>query len=685
MDARGLFKTKHLLLTALVTALSFGALGGVVGFAQASDEQEQMPSIFGVREPALGDQVVYNGTIVRDEPISVDVHIAREEVVTFRDRHGALVLAEYIPLWGLYELGTGRFLGHGDGWSETSAEVQEGDGPLATSQTVHRFELRAEAWFPLEDERLCWLHNGLQGAQHPTDEALQLFAPCIFDPGHDYEIPEDVSFRAVGYEEGALVMRGHSPSLSIEAHFRPDVPYPTFVEVEHHERAQRLVYRMVSFSPGELGLPAAATLDLAPPVRHQEAAPWGMDDAHIGHPFPPSAAYQKALEEPTWTVLKEWAALHPGHMPMEMEYHEGRYNEEHHQTWSMELTDGSSILDLRVTRIDFAKDLVELPPRYEFQGSSDASPGLEAPLPSMWPTAESLQARWKAYNHEAVRPLNLTHWRIDWLPVGAGVEPVLLIGHETHPEWGRFGFQPQTVDDVELEMGVRFDGTALYVRQDAGRESTEENWITDAATDPPGKGGEPDAPEIRPASGNAWVVPTRERAATVGGFAAVVGLGFWLYPLLKGMPALGLFSRIRRPQMLGHPQRRALVDAIEATPGIHFAELLRQQNISNGSAVHHLRKLTEAGLIKERRDGGFTCYFPAGAGRQDMAAAPVLKSSTARRILDTIQGCPGITGKEVASHLGIAPATANHHIKRLELAGVLSAHRQGRSIALTAA
>jgi len=46
---------------------------------------------------------------------------------------------------------------------------------------------------------------------------------------------------------------------------------------------------------------------------------------------------------------------------------------------------------------------------------------------------------------------------------------------------------------------------------------------------------------------------------------------------------------------------------------------VRRTGLRNGTAVHHVRKLEQAGLVAARPLGRYTCYFP---GTPDRASLP---------------------------------------------------------------
>jgi predicted transcriptional regulator len=143
---------------------------------------------------------------------------------------------------------------------------------------------------------------------------------------------------------------------------------------------------------------------------------------------------------------------------------------------------------------------------------------------------------------------------------------------------------------------------------------------------------------------------------------------------------LGLFSRVTPDAALDHPARRRLCAAIEASPGIHLQELVRVTGSGRSTIEHHLDKLVDTGLVQRRVAAGYACYFPARTDRRVMAAAPALRSATARNILEVALAEPGITAQGIAESVGVGRSTVHHHLQRLAEAGVLRQDRDGASL-----
>ena len=177
-----------------------------------------------------------------------------------------------------------------------------------------------------------------------------------------------------------------------------------------------------------------------------------------------------------------------------------------------------------------------------------------------------------------------------------------------------------------------------------------------------------------------WVLTTAQ-AAGIGLVGILVGTLYYAWPLLKSS-AIGLFSRVRPDRVRDHPQRRLIIDVIEAEPGIHFSELRRRTGMPNGTLLHHLKQLVTAGAVAERPNGGFTCYFAGKPRREDVDGAAALKSDGARRILAAIRGSPGMSNLGLARTTGLAPSSVNAHVKRLQAAGLVKVERIGREVRL---
>ena len=186
--------------------------------------------------------------------------------------------------------------------------------------------------------------------------------------------------------------------------------------------------------------------------------------------------------------------------------------------------------------------------------------------------------------------------------------------------------------------------------------------------------------------------PALFQALAVTGTAASAGVaGYGLWSLLRrfawvaGLPGIAGFSRIEDSEVLQHPLRSQVFQVIQASPGIHASELTRRVGTGWGTIVHHLDRLEKAKLVTVRRVNNQKCYFEAGGkvSRQDMAVASAVRSDSASQIAAFVSTHPMTNQKEMAAELGISPALASFHVKKLVALGVLDKVRQGKATLLT--
>ncbi len=169
-------------------------------------------------------------------------------------------------------------------------------------------------------------------------------------------------------------------------------------------------------------------------------------------------------------------------------------------------------------------------------------------------------------------------------------------------------------------------------------------------------------------------------AAGVGIFEFVRRFG-----ALAGLPAVGGFSRIEDDKLLNHPLRAQVFQVIQANPGIHASELARRIAVGWGTIVHHLDKLEKGELVAIRKVNNQKCFFELGGkvSRVDMAIAGAVRGDSANQIASFVQAHPMTSQKAMASELGISPALASFHVKKLVGLGVLEKARRGKQTLLT--
>lgn len=117
--------------------------------------------------------------------------------------------------------------------------------------------------------------------------------------------------------------------------------------------------------------------------------------------------------------------------------------------------------------------------------------------------------------------------------------------------------------------------------------------------------------------------------------------------------------------------REKICNEIQASPGIHFNELVRRLAIAPGQAQYHLRRLTSSQSVVEHRLGGRTHYFADDMSEEDCLAIAVIRRETANAILSIVLDNGEIAPKHLSSQLEVAPSTVSYHLDRLEAAGLV--------------
>lgn len=462
----------------------------------------------------------------------------------------------------------------------------------------------------------------------------------------------------------------------------------------------------------------------------------GPADGGIVHPFPLSVALEAALASETYNDIDSYLESQPGAYVAAAAYTEGDdvyFSEtsampgEYAYVWSVLLHNGgqesflftAALVDYGNSAPLAVQDAIaatgQAPPTYQFRTGADFYRpfmpygdmfyyGVRAPYPSQipdaMPTAQSLMDRWAAFDASGT-PANAYGFSIgcsDADQEECDVEVRYFAGHSRQSHDAGAPFFPVALpndpygneETVVIERQVSFeqDGRAssLTVYDERSyRSASGPSPLPDPSQPSPIPLSEPgyhvQSTEVSgiPSSSVQWL-PDAKEAASVTFLGIVVGALYWIWPKLG---LVGLFSRLHRGELLDHPARARLVQIVESQPGIHFHDLAGKAELANGTAVHHLRKLTDSGHLSARRTGRYTCYFPGGRVDPHVAAAaPLLKSDGAKQVLEAVRAKPGLSNLEVAQATGLQPSTVNYHVQRLSQAGLVAALRDGRSVRL---
>ena len=99
-----------------------------------------------------------------------------------------------------------------------------------------------------------------------------------------------------------------------------------------------------------------------------------------------------------------------------------------------------------------------------------------------------------------------------------------------------------------------------------------------------------------------------------------------------------------------------------------------------GTVQYHLDKLEKAGRITSQKHGLHRYYFAIGVFEEnEKQLLQILSNETAREILMFIIEQKNPSQTEISRRIGIAPASINWQIKRLEASKIVDEIREGSS------
>lgn len=142
--------------------------------------------------------------------------------------------------------------------------------------------------------------------------------------------------------------------------------------------------------------------------------------------------------------------------------------------------------------------------------------------------------------------------------------------------------------------------------------------------------------------------------------------------------AMGLYTRLARPDVLGHEDREKLYKLVELQPGIHFHALQRDLAWNTGTLTYHVRVLEKHGFVVSRRDGLYRRFYLSGAAPRKEVFENQGPTGLRADVMEAIRNSPGISQSDLALGLGANKQTVNYHVKALERAGTIRVEKRGR-------
>ncbi len=177
------------------------------------------------------------------------------------------------------------------------------------------------------------------------------------------------------------------------------------------------------------------------------------------------------------------------------------------------------------------------------------------------------------------------------------------------------------------------------------------------------------------------VLAEASMAGAIIASVTVLGLAYTAYSetgkFKMALFFLPLYTRLQKAVLLDNETRGMIRGCIYTDPGIHYSEILRNLNLSNGAAAYHLMTLEREGLIKSRSEGRWRRFYPATTRLVDL---PPKLDKVQRIIVETVRENEGLVEREVARMLNLPSSTVNRQITRLAEQGVLRLEKDGMTI-----
>jgi len=164
--------------------------------------------------------------------------------------------------------------------------------------------------------------------------------------------------------------------------------------------------------------------------------------------------------------------------------------------------------------------------------------------------------------------------------------------------------------------------------------------------------------------------------AVVAGAALIAGTEAGRFKLMLAL--VPLYSKIRKEEVLDQFVRGQVFGYIQANPGDHYSSIRQTLKLKNGTLAYHVRTLERESFVFSRMDGIFRRFYPSGLDPARVRFKSNVRE-THRRILDLIEGSPGITPKELAGKLGASHQVASYHVRVLARRGRVRLEQKGRN------
>jgi predicted transcriptional regulator len=134
-------------------------------------------------------------------------------------------------------------------------------------------------------------------------------------------------------------------------------------------------------------------------------------------------------------------------------------------------------------------------------------------------------------------------------------------------------------------------------------------------------------------------------------------------------------------EILAVKTRKDLYDFVRKNPGFHLREISRSLDLSITLADYHLRFLERHDLVSSSMDGEYKRFFPRSTpGQTDQRPAlteqerqilAFLRQPMPLRVINFLMEREAATHKEILEHVPVSPSTLSHHLKKMQVAGII--------------
>ncbi len=190
-----------------------------------------------------------------------------------------------------------------------------------------------------------------------------------------------------------------------------------------------------------------------------------------------------------------------------------------------------------------------------------------------------------------------------------------------------------------------------------------------------------------PSPSTSFASKARTVAATVGPaapatlLAAAIGILSQFAGHARLASSTAMYSRIKESDLLDHPGRAAVYDHVKTNPGTSLSDVHAATGFGWGTTVYHLQRLRGARLVTTAREGPTRRFWVVGAtprrGDDEPAA---LGHDTARAVHAHVVESPGVRQKDLCDALAMTASSASKNLKKLALAGLVTAVKEGREV-----